>query len=1056
MYKNKINKGVGLLILAIAIFFGVNTNVLAINVTNNCNEASKAYNITLESHLNEARSYVTIKANTGSFNIKYLRLSEGSEKNIMNIIEKKLADKTFKVTTKDKDINISSSELASYGQDYSILVYSTDNKYCDAYYYKLFDISTRDEYKLGVSLMSPTGSVRSAYLNDIASGSGACGWANRTYNSSDDTIKGVLKKVMPSCFPDVNGNVVYNLSEANLNKLQSKVAEFITLYNKNSAIINKTDLPALDASKPWVRVNKASNFKSQYKSDLGSQSSEMLTCDRKNEKTEKFLYYIDVQTPSAQYVGVEAGSVKACTTTCREELVVSFGPPRAVIAGQCFTYEVEIKSKVNCISNLELNNLPDINKYIPNDLIPICNSARNHENQAGPNEDFDKCIASCDGGKYSQSCIDKCYTKVYETKKTKKEQAEAKKNSFDSYKESTLALKVRASDDDSACPAEVRGAVNANLIVAVYNYAQKTITGNFNGLNYFSKNAACKWNNYAPFYFNSLQLTARTVCNDNGYNWYLGNTDCQYGARDAAYYDACMNDGNCMEGKYRRKHYEDREVKVGTKCTKHNKKGVCIKSEDVYETRSVWTGTYDYNAYAGVNGFKKEDGCNDNCQFNVSGGRYYSDREQAENDYVNNALSYFNEAIGCINNAAAACHTDYATYQMTVNYDQDNNKQTCALGSNDKNCKTWDATGNKVLPSNESNTSILISNGGSCSNRDDYYMYHDILTFPGAWINNKNGDVVYNKPSNTNWYTYKEGNYCTPLNAKNVNAPYWRWYQNTKSGVTTKSFDEWAGSEYIKSIVYNINSSIKNFGHYNWNFDTACFYAISDSTDTGCPDGVCSSCTNEACPPGNGTSTNINNFSSKSYTSSNIFPSGTSSDKKEATVKKLSGVEKQAGSTASSSASRAEGFNWSVKATNLSIKGYPVTPSALVKKIEATDAYTNTELDYDITLTTTNLRNIRNDANRNSSKNYYTSYSDGTFTNVKGTGYETGKYDNSNTPNYTYYKSSFLRNDSYTSKRLAIPGSTGLPCNNLLNSTTCDLTLSGFVTSDQDLIEWLR
>ena len=40
---------------------------------------------------------------------------------------------------------------------------------------------------------------------------------------------------------------------------------------------------------------------------------------------------------------------------------------------------------------------------------------------AGPNQDFDKCINKCDGGKYTQNCINSCYTEVYgDTKRSKK------------------------------------------------------------------------------------------------------------------------------------------------------------------------------------------------------------------------------------------------------------------------------------------------------------------------------------------------------------------------------------------------------------------------------------------------------------------------------------------------------------------------------------------------------------------------------------------------------------------------------------------------------------
>ena len=44
---------------------------------------------------------------------------------------------------------------------------------------------------------------------------------------------------------------------------------------------------------------------------------------------------------------------------------------------------------------------------------PICNEVSGFENQGGPTEEYDACIQSCDGGKYSQACSNKCYNEVY-------------------------------------------------------------------------------------------------------------------------------------------------------------------------------------------------------------------------------------------------------------------------------------------------------------------------------------------------------------------------------------------------------------------------------------------------------------------------------------------------------------------------------------------------------------------------------------------------------------------------------------------------------------------
>ena len=48
---------------------------------------------------------------------------------------------------------------------------------------------------------------------------------------------------------------------------------------------------------------------------------------------------------------------------------------------------------------------------------------------AGPNEDFDACVTSCDGGQYTQKCINSCYEKVYGTD-TKRNELVEKMNNY--------------------------------------------------------------------------------------------------------------------------------------------------------------------------------------------------------------------------------------------------------------------------------------------------------------------------------------------------------------------------------------------------------------------------------------------------------------------------------------------------------------------------------------------------------------------------------------------------------------------------------------------------
>ena len=108
-----------------------------------------------------------------------------------------------------------------------------------------------------------------------------------------------------------------------------------------------------------------------------------------------------------------------CTTTCQEAVVVEYGAPVAVKAGFCFDYQVKATSRVSCSSTLT----PP--PTYPPTCVPIsrCWHDWGENSQwapgAGPNDSFDTCIDSCDGGKYTSSCSKKCYQKVYGKGSTK-------------------------------------------------------------------------------------------------------------------------------------------------------------------------------------------------------------------------------------------------------------------------------------------------------------------------------------------------------------------------------------------------------------------------------------------------------------------------------------------------------------------------------------------------------------------------------------------------------------------------------------------------------------
>lgn len=110
--------------------------------------------------------------------------------------------------------------------------------------------------------------------------------------------------------------------------------------------------------------------------------------------------------------GVSTTPGPSCTITCEEAVEAEYGPPVASKAGMCFEYKVRVTSRTNCY--MTAISEPPSAEYTCCTPVPKCTSSSGKSyKQGGPNEDFDKCVKKCDGGKYSKSCSNKCYKEVY-------------------------------------------------------------------------------------------------------------------------------------------------------------------------------------------------------------------------------------------------------------------------------------------------------------------------------------------------------------------------------------------------------------------------------------------------------------------------------------------------------------------------------------------------------------------------------------------------------------------------------------------------------------------
>lgn len=150
-----------------------------------------------------------------------------------------------------------------------------------------------------------------------------------------------------------------------------------------------------------VSGNSSSGTKFEYSETVDS-TTQKLACSydpSSTINTNKFVYNKTID--ESNY----------CKHECQEIVEVKYGPPVLTQAGLGVEYEVTLTSTTVCNSTSEDITVSAKPVCLP---YPSCNGKYdNNDIQAGPTDEFDQCVLSCDAGSYSQSCINMCYQKVY-------------------------------------------------------------------------------------------------------------------------------------------------------------------------------------------------------------------------------------------------------------------------------------------------------------------------------------------------------------------------------------------------------------------------------------------------------------------------------------------------------------------------------------------------------------------------------------------------------------------------------------------------------------------
>lgn len=98
--------------------------------------------------------------------------------------------------------------------------------------------------------------------------------------------------------------------------------------------------------------------------------------------------------------------------SCIESMKIEYDTPKASYSSGGFKYTVKLTSTEKC------SVYPARQPTKPTVCRPTFYFTDHNTKLGGPNEEFVQCISACDGGKYTSSCSNTCYSEVYEHKKS--------------------------------------------------------------------------------------------------------------------------------------------------------------------------------------------------------------------------------------------------------------------------------------------------------------------------------------------------------------------------------------------------------------------------------------------------------------------------------------------------------------------------------------------------------------------------------------------------------------------------------------------------------------
>ena len=512
--------------------------------------------------------------------------------------------------------------------------------------------------------------------------------------------------------------------------------------------------------------------------DLSSQPLVCPSYDAENKPnksyTQKQYYKKEITTKNLDIYTTIAGNDAQCKKTCEETVKVTYGPPVATKAGLCFEYKVKVESKLNCMTEF-IGEEPKPEDYKVCTPVGSCNGGA-LRSASGPNNDFDSCVNSCDGGKYTQSCINSCYEKVYGQKPVLPVNYN---NKLSSEKVEQLATKeeleryydILESKNDIG-PGKKYSYEDLQLAVVEagsgYYYVQNGSIAWKMGTRYWDKPGRYYTVNITSYTVNRLKSAGR-------------------------WNPTWQQDGLSVVDKgFLRNNYGS---------------SVCMASCN-------WSGCDAARQNGYYKGYPNNPGTATNREFLNYGDATIVYKEEFER--------YENAVKEC--KAAATCTSQTSEFTIQVNNkikdDEDNIIKYETEINESGNLQNANVNGKPL-----SDTTIILDRSG-CYNPETsngHAIYMTEWSFPGTWINNKTGKISYQPVTGNAWHLKKE-KFCTNLDSVYVNTDWWT--HRILHSNTSYSDEEKATIE-----DYNILATAREFGYFKWDFDIKCYYSLYDSID---------------------------------------------------------------------------------------------------------------------------------------------------------------------------------------------------------------------------------